>query len=971
MINFLCNTLFICPKTDGGVTSAGALKPRQGEPIVKKLILTSAALALSVTTALTPVAFAQESADAEARQETIVITGTRRAARSAKDSPVPVDVVTAADLQAQSGNDVTELLRTSVPSYNVNTQPISDAATLIRPVNLRGLSPDHTLVLVNGKRMHRASVIAFLGGGVSDGAQGPDVSTIPSIALKQVDILRDGASSQYGSDAIAGVINFTLDDSSEGGRVQAKIGSTYEGDGNLYQLAGNIGLPVGDSGFLNLSAEYGETDATSRSVQRTDAANLIAAGNTAVADPAQIWGQPSINGDLKLYANFGYDVNENLEIYSFGNISERQTNGGFFFRNPTNRGGVYNGPLLNNDGTNALNNLAAVSLIDADGDSVTSLGGIDDIARIQLADMGILEANLVDSILVGNMDGQSAAACPTGIPLTGTGGLIPDAGVLAQVTADDNCFSFVELFPGGFTPRFGGKLEDQSFAIGARGVFDIGTGLNYDFSARYGENQIDFFIRNTINASLGSNTPTSFNPGGYGQIESVYNADFSYGLPVAAFASDLNVAFGFENRSEQFEIRQGDGASFEIGPLAAVTTAFPTGQGFSSSSNGFGGFTPTSAGKSEQTANGVYVDLEADVTDALLVQAAVRYEDYDTFGGDTNYKIAGQYDFTDNFSVRAAYSTGYHVPTAGQANVTNVTTQLVGGVLTDTGTFPLSSAAGQLAATYVSTAAENGGLGEVRPTLTPEQAENITLGAVFGLGDFSVTLDYFNIKLEDRISRSSNIEFLPALQLLASTNNYTLMSTTTSQAIIELNNRGLLVGADFAGAEDLSSFAFFNNAFDTTTSGVDIVVNGPLNFVPGGNTELTFAANFTQTEVDRFDKTISAERIKILEEGLPGFRANTTVTHDRGPLTFMGRVNYFGEGYDSSSPTDIDAAFIVDVEVGYALANGIDFKFGVANLLDQYPNDNPNATSLGSAYPESAAYGFNGGTYYLKAGYTF
>src|SRR5688572_18748619 len=211
--------------------------------------------------------------------EELVVTGVRGQARSATDSTVPVDVLSAADFANQGDTDMSNLLRNVVPSFNVNAQPISDAATIVRPANMRGLAPDHTLVLVNGKRRHRAAVIYWIGNGVADGAQGPDISAIPSSALKQVEVLRDGASAQYGSDAIAGVINFILNDAREGANVEARYGGYYAGDGATYAISGNLGLPLTDDGFVNLSFEYGESDPTDRSIQRNDAAALIAAGN--------------------------------------------------------------------------------------------------------------------------------------------------------------------------------------------------------------------------------------------------------------------------------------------------------------------------------------------------------------------------------------------------------------------------------------------------------------------------------------------------------------------------------------------------------------------------------------------------------------------------------------------------------------------------------------------------------------------
>ena len=904
---------------------------------MKKQLMAGAALSLAMATSLAAPAFAQESEDETSVQETVIVTGTRRAARSAQDSPAPVDVVSGVELTNQGDSDLSNLIRTSVPSYNVNTQPISDAATLIRPANLRGLSPDNTLVLVNGKRQHRAAVIAFLGGGISDGAQGPDISTVPAIALKQVEVLRDGASSQYGSDAIAGVINFILKDDAEGGMVEARWGETYEGDGTNYTIAGNIGLPLGEQGFVNLSAEYSEKDPTSRSVQRDDAIALIAAGNTDVREPyAQIWGEPEVRGDLKLYANSGIDVTENAELYAFANYAEREVEGGFFFRNPTNRGGVYAGPTV---------------------DPVTG-------AALDAASGG------VPSVLVGNLAGVDAAACPAGIPLTGTDGLIPDATVLAQVVADANCFSFVELFPGGFTPQFGGNLEDKSFAIGLRGELEIGSGLGYDVSYRYGDNQIDFFINNTINASLGPNTPTNFNPGGYGQTENLFNIDFSYGVPIEAFASDLNIAFGYEFRNEEFEVRAGDPASYEIGPLAAASPAFPLGQGFSSSSNGFGGFTPNSAGSNDQSNNSFYVDLEADVTDALTLQAAVRYEDYDVFGEDTNYKLGGLWRVTDNFRLRSTFSTGFKVPTAGQANVVNVTTAFVGGILSDEGTFPLNSAAGTVVADFIEAN------GNPRPTLNPEESENFTLGASFDVGEYEVTIDYFNIDLKDRISRSSPQPFAPALEALATANGVTLApDLSTSQIINALDAAGVVNAADFAGSEDLAAFAFFNNAFDTNTQGFDFVVTGPLRITEAGDTDLTIVANYTDTSVERRDSTITDGRVRQLEENIPNWRANATITHTQGKWRGFGRVNYFGEYFEDhldanlAFPIDGDAEITFDAEIGYEVVDGLELSLGGVNIFDSYPDDNPFSGVVGAKYPVTAPNGFRGGSYYLRARY--
>ena len=270
----------------------------------------------------------------------LVVVGSRAQPRSVTESPVPIDAIPLQDVVSQGSTTLDYQLRTLIPSFNVATHPISDAATLVRPVSLRNLAHDHTLVLVNGKRRHRSSVIAWFAG-VTDGAQGPDISTIPAIALRQVEVLRDGASAQYGSDAIAGVLNFQLKDARQGGSLEFNTGTYRAGDGNSYTIAGNIGLPLGKAGFANLSLEYGNSDPTNRSVQRADAAALIAAGNTAVANPAQIWGNPTIDDDVKFFGNFGHLFSNSVQLYGHTNYAEKKVTEGFYFRNPNNRANIY------------------------------------------------------------------------------------------------------------------------------------------------------------------------------------------------------------------------------------------------------------------------------------------------------------------------------------------------------------------------------------------------------------------------------------------------------------------------------------------------------------------------------------------------------------------------------------------------------------------------------------------------------
>ena len=813
--------------------------------------------------------------------EEVVVVGSRRQDRSAADSPVPVDVIGGDDFVSQGNTDMDELLRTLVPSYNVNPQSISDAATLIRPAKLRGLPPDSTLVLVNGKRRHRAAVISFLGDGTADGSQGPDVSVIPGIALKQVEVLRDGAAAQYGSDAIAGVINFVLKDDSEGGMIEARYGEFYDGDGESPQIAANIGLPLTDAGFANFSAEFKEVDPTSRSVQRTDAAGLIAAGNTAVANPVQIWGTPEVRNDFKLFGNLGLDLGNGSEVYAFGNWAQRTVEGGFFFRNPNTRPGVFN------------------------------LTGSEP------------ELLVADFTFGSNDDG---IACPS-VPIVDN---VPDPAALAAVAADPNCFVFNELFPGGFTPSFGGDIDDTSIAGGVRGTLD--NGLTYDVSASVGRSEVAFFISNTVNpqlASLEGNIPTIYRPGSYVQTDRIFNLDLSYPVEVDGFYSPLNVAGGIEFRKEIFEIKNGDANSFAIDPDLSP-------QGFGIGSNGFPGFQPQDAGKNDRGSIAGYIDLEADITERFLLGVAVRYEDYDDFGDTTNGKIAARFQATDNFAVRGAASTGFRAPTVGQANVRNVTTAFTNGQLQDEATLPPTNPiAIALGAT----------------PLDPEESVNLTFGVVFNVGDLDVTIDYFNIEVTDRIALTSTL--------------------TLSDA-----DRQALLDAGVTDALSISGARFFTNDFDTTTQGVDIVATYPAELF-GGVTQFSFVANWTETEVDEFNPSIINDtRVRQLEESLPEQRFALTINHSQGPVTAMARVSWYDEFFephldDGSLPINADDEFIVDLELGYDFNEQFRVVAGAQNLFDEKGTKNPWSGIAGAEYTVIAPYGFNGGYYYFRGLYQF
>ncbi len=760
---------------------------------------------------------------------------------------------------------------------------------LVRPANLRGLSSDSTLVLVNGKRRHRASVITFTDG-ANRGAQGPDLATIPAIALERVEVLRDGAAAQYGSDAIAGVLNFRLREDAEGLSVQTSWGQTYHGDGDKVQAAANLGLPLTEHGFVNLSFEFLNADETSRSVQRRDARALIEAGNRAVRRPAtQIWGAPEVRYDYKFFGNLGLDLKDmGARLYAFGNYAERKVEGGFFFRNPNTRSGIFSGD-----------------------------GG--------------------KTLLVADLSGEGRG-CPV-VPTN-------PAADYTNVRLPEHCFLFNERFPGGFTPRFGGYLKDWSVAFGLRGELDgledtaaLLNGWSYDASASFGHNRIDFFMHHTVNpqlAALRTNIPTSYRPGGNRQFERTFNLDVSRPWGVGVLSAPLHLAFGFEYHMEEYENALGGENSRFIDEDLDLA-----GQGFGIGSNGFTGFRQDSAGVFTRDNYALYLDLEAALVESLRLGLAGRYEN---FGGDIGESVNGKasvhWQPLDALALRGSVGSGFRAPTPGQSNIRKVNTTWTDAGLVDQGIFP----------SHHPVAAFFGGT-----PLAPEKSVNYSVGTVLNAGGLSLTLDYYRIKIQDRIGLTRDFSVTP--------------------------DRRAAFNRLSPDASAITSVRYFTNGFDTTAQGVDLVATYPLTS-PAGETLLIFAGNWNELTIDSRDRdVIDDTQVRQIEDALPAFRFSLTADHGRGPWRLLARLYFyddFFEAHGNSSSRFIRAGerWLVDVEAAYTftglpLMETLTFAVGAENVFDTTPSKNPYARDLGARYPESSPFGFNGGFYYLRAGVEF
>ncbi|WP_240002436.1 TonB-dependent receptor plug domain-containing protein [Oleisolibacter albus] len=780
---------------------------------------------------------------AQAALDEVIVTGTRVANRTATESLSPIDVFGAADLEKQGFTDTNDILRTLVPSFNVGRNAISDGSTFVRPPTLRGLPPDQTLVLVNGKRRHRSALVQLGGGALAAGAQAPDLAQIPAIAIKQVEVLRDGASAQYGSDAIAGVMNFQLKDAADGGSATVQYGSTYEGDGDSIQAAANVGLPLGPNGFFNVSGEYSKSDPTNRGVQDPRAP-------ASLTKLAMNWGDPDAEAG-RLFVNSGIDLDDSKSIYLFGNYGASKSNGSFYYRPPSADHAV-NGPTL-------------------------------------------------------------------------------------PVAGDPDGFRFTEWFPDGFTPRFYGDVKDASLTGGFK--HELAMGLTYNLSASFGRSQIDYELKNTVNPSLGPDSPRSFHVGRLVQEETGLNADFAYPIEVG-LASPLNFAFGTEWRQELYEISPGDTASYTVGPYATFTdvvTGLPSAMPIGS--NGYPGFRPEDSGEFTRDNYAVYVDTETDVFEGFTLGVAARYEDFETFGDTFNWKVSGRYELTDNLAIRSSVNTGFRTPTPGQSQTSSIQTYFPAGSSSPVarGTYPAAS----VVARYFGAKA-----------LKAEESFNVAGGLVATLpAGITATLDYYNIKVEDRIALSG--DFTPTAA-----------------------DRTALAALGVPGAETLGAVNYFTNAFDTRTQGVDLVLRTDFD-VADGTLDLTLAGNYNRTKVIKRDESVIGDDRKAdLEKQLPRWRGNLTATYTLGPVSVLGRGSYYGKWTDTANyAKTFGSEIIFDLEASYTFAEMYTLTLGAQNLFDTYPDKVNKATdgtySVGQVYPDTSPFGYNGGMYYVKLGVSF
>ena len=886
----------------------------------------------------------------------VIVTGTRRTGRTIADSTVPIDVIGGDDLAKTGLTETNKILNQLVPSFNFPQPSIADGTDVLRPATLRGLSPDQTLVLVNGKRRH-VSALLNINGTVGRGSSAVDLNLIPTLAIERIEVLRDGAASQYGSDAIAGVINVQLKKANNGGRAVAtygkyvttldgvddidglvtngagqpvldpsyplifqanRSGSLKERDGAQTTFGANIGLPLG-TGYANFTAEYRDRNQTNRSgfdlrPQYNRPGALYDARELTFDRRSFLFGDAKTE-DFNLFVNAGMPI-ETLELYMFGSYGRR-------------------------DGLSAANYRTA-------GNSATNG----------------FTANRDYSVL---LPGETPTAA-----------------------------NFVALTPDGFLPLIDTKTKDLAAAIGVTG--DV-AGWNSDLSVSYGHNQVDFWTRNSLNTSFGTASNTDLYAGRhtYGQLTA--NLDVQREFAVG-FAKPLSLALGLEYRREGYELDAGEPQSYAVGPLfrASIQTtaancatqqgvytaatgvcSFP-GRAAPAGAQGFGGLSASSATDVDRHNWAAYAEIDADPLPGLTVQAAGRYEHYSDFGGTANGKLAARYEIIPELAVRGSISTGFRAPSLQQQYFANTATNFVSGIPVDISTVAVASPVA------VALGAE---------PLEPEKSVNISIGATaHPLRGLNITVDAYKISIDNRIVLTENL---------------TASRDALGQPSGSDPGRTIAAILNANGFQSVGAARFFINGIDTTTKGIDVI--GTYRWRAGdlGTWNLTAAYNHNKTKIDRRLQPLSTPipglvllgRVEGLRftDGQPQSKVVLSADGEIGNFGLTARTTRYGkvlalEGTAPFAPNQADltalgpddqklsAKWITDLELRYRPVQMFELALGANNLFDVYPDVRPfGPRPTTGNYPQNFQYipyaasaspfGFNGRFLYGRVSVDF
>jgi iron complex outermembrane receptor protein len=760
--------------------------------------------------------------------EALAIIGTRGQARTVTESPVPIDVLTSADIVSSGRTETNQIIQMLAPSFNFPRPSINDGTDHVRPATLRGLGPDQVLVLVNGKRRHNSALVN-INGSVGRGSTGVDMNAIPASMIERVEVLRDGAAAQYGSDAIAGVINIVLK-GSESGEASGTIGQTAESDGQVTHFAVDAGSVFGQSNYFHVGLEYRDRGFTNRA--GPDPRQQYFNGDPRNATPAGVTlrlGDAATEDVLGLL-NGSYTTKNGIELYAFGGASHR--------------------------------------------------------------------------------DGEAAANWR-----------LPNGNNTVRA-----------IWPNGFLPLINTDIWDASGAVGAKGT---AAGWRWDLSTVFGSNTLDYEVTHSNNASMGTASPTAFDAGGLGFSQSTTNLDLFRDLTVGG--RSLRTAAGAEFRLDRFKITAGDSASWKNGgqPILDGPNANSATQRPAPGAQGFPGFRPTDEQNETRNNYALYVDLESDLTRQFLLGLAGRYEDYSDFGSTTTGKLTARYAIVPQLALRGAVNTGFRAPSLGQSFFSSTATNLVAGQFLEILTLPVNTAGAKA-------------LG-AKP-LKPEKSTNLSGGVTFEPSSrFSVSVDYYDIKIKDRIVFSENF-----------------IGTAIQARLAAI------------GLQNVTGARYFTNAINTRTKGVDVVANYGLDFRQNGILRLTGGYNHTKTDVtDRiptppelagFDEQLfgRAERGRI-ENAQPHDNLVLSANYNRGPLGAVLRTQHFGEVSNkqirvaTNQPSDqtFSSKWVTDVSASYRLLRRVTVGLGADNVFDVYPDVQSDQYNLATGFAGNANFGMN------------
>ena len=772
----------------------------------------------------------------------VVVTGNRAKPRTVLDSPVPIDNIGVQELK-QSGQDTfDQMLAYKVPSFNSANQAISDATAHFDPADLRGLGPSRTLVLINGKRKNQSAQI-YLNGTPGKGEVGIDLKSIPIAAIKNIEVLRDGASAQYGSDAIAGVINIILKDKAEYTEVSAKTGITSEGDGFNFGTDINATFNLGEEGYVNFTAGYYTQQLTNRAgtpgvrdLPSTPQQNWVDWA-TENPDLGMIVGQPDLT-KKDFFVNITYPISEDVDFYTFHGYTQRDGRSFAYYRAPYWRGDV--------------------------------------------------EA--------------SEFITPAG--------------------------SFQ-----GYHPTFEVDVQDN---ISAAGLKFILGGFNTDLSVTYGRNSVDYTVNRSVNRDYLADhgwSPRTFHPGGYAFSNIIGNLDFS-----RSFNEMVSAYFGFESKRDMYDAFEGDPFSY-----------------YGGGSDSFAGIKPSEAGSWDRTSFATYAGLDLDITKALLLGGAIRYEDFSDFGSNTSWKVSGRYKIGENAALRASASTGFRAPSLHQRYITLSQYIIVPGF-----------ADPQLQGTLANDDPAVVALGV--PNLSAETSNNYSFGVTAKLAkNFSFSADIYNIKVKDRVLFSSQIKSIDG----------NLDGSDQVEQILIDNN--------------VLALQFFINAVSTKTTGADVVLD--YSNIPLGNGKFgaSLSMNFNNTEIDG-----AVSNPAILEAGgyeIFNRREAGRITDSRPKSKVLLGLKYkedkfnialnntrFGEVtvFDDADP-NLDqvhsSKIVTDLILGYDFDDKFSVSVNAQNLFDVYPDVlDENLRSAGGRFlysSEVTQMGFKGASYSLSLNFKF